>query len=160
MECRFEQTFVNSCITKVDAKPEIASEKNSKTMFSCIVESHEYTRHRAVKITLQVKDLLRCLITIWWHKFIPMPQAMKILDAKAEVDEEWKKARENSCMGFGKSQEQKGGYTGSRERDEKKVHFAILMEICHLNKCGFGTQITEVQRQSRAPRLWTLCSFC
>ena len=25
------------------------------------------------------------------HKFIPMPEPMKILDAKAAVDEEWKK---------------------------------------------------------------------
>ena len=29
------------------AKPKTAAEKNSKTMYSCIVESHESTRQRA-----------------------------------------------------------------------------------------------------------------
>ena len=35
------------------------------------------------------------------HKFIPMPQAMKIPDAKAAVDEEWRQARENSSVETG-----------------------------------------------------------
>ena len=30
-------------------------------------------------------------IIIWYTKFIPMPQAMKILTAKAAVDTEWEK---------------------------------------------------------------------
>ena len=38
-----------------------------------------------MKITLHAKDLLRCLITISVHKFIPMPKAMKIPDANAAV---------------------------------------------------------------------------
>ena len=32
------------------------------------------------------------------------------------------------------------------QKDKKKVHFATLMDICHLEKCGVGAQITEVQR--------------
>ena len=47
------------------------------------------------------------------HKFIPMLQAMKIPDAKAAVDKEWKKPRDDPSMQFGKSQEQKGGSSGS-----------------------------------------------
>ena len=39
------------------------------------------------------------------HNFILMPQAMKIPDAKDAVDKEWKKARGNSSMATGKSQE-------------------------------------------------------
>ena len=54
------------------------------------------------------------------HKFIPMPQAMKIPDAK-------------SCsMATRKSQELEGGYSRSTNRDKTKVHFATLMDICHL----------------------------
>ena len=36
-------------------------------------------------------------------------------------------------MGFGKSQEQEGGYSGSTER-KNKVHFASLMDTRHLKK--------------------------
>ena len=39
------------------------------------------------------------------HKFIPMPQVMKIPDAKASVDKEWKKL----TVAVGESQEQEGG---------------------------------------------------
>ena len=35
------------------------------------------------------------------HKFIPMPQAMKILDAKAAVDKEWKKLEAIPAWDFG-----------------------------------------------------------
>ena len=37
------------------------------------------------------------------------------------------------------------------QRDTKKVHFAALMDTCHLKKCEVRTQIAEVQRQSSAP---------
>ena len=39
MPCKIQPS-----ITKVVAKPEIGSEKNSKTVYGCIVESHESTR--------------------------------------------------------------------------------------------------------------------
>ena len=46
------------------------------------------------------------------HKFVSMPQAMKILDAKAAVDKERKKARNDSSVAVGQSkEEQKGGHT-------------------------------------------------
>ena len=35
------------------------------------------------------------------HKFIPMLQAMKIPDAKAAVNKEWREARENPCLADG-----------------------------------------------------------
>ena len=52
------------------------------------------------------------------HKFIPMPQAMKILDAKAAVDKESKKL-EAIQNGSWKSQKWKGGYSGSAKRQEE-----------------------------------------
>ena len=50
-----------NCITKVIAKSEIASERNSKTVFGCMVESHESTKttggifstQKIMKTTLQ-----------------------------------------------------------------------------------------------------------
>ena len=38
------------------------------------------------------------------HKFIPMPQAMKIRAAKATVDKEWEKLGENFGVELDKSQ--------------------------------------------------------
>ena len=44
------------------------------------------------------------------HKFIPMPQAMKILAAKAAVDKEWEKLDgENFVVELDKSKKQKRG---------------------------------------------------
>ena len=43
-------------------------------------------RPQIMKTTLQAKGLIRCRI-----KFIPMPQAMKFLDAKVAVYQGWKK---------------------------------------------------------------------
>ena len=90
------------------------------------------------------------------HKFTPMPQAMKIPDAKAAVDKELKKTRDDPSLGFGKSQEQEEVILEA-PRDRKKVHFAALMDICYIDghmspqKYGVGTNIIEEQRQNRAP---------
>ena len=65
------------------------------------------------------------------HKFIPMPQAMKIPAAKAAVDKEWEKLEKISAWNLTKVKSKK------QVIDEAKtsgatVHFASLMDICHL----------------------------
>ena len=85
------------------------------------------------------------------HKFIPMPQAMNIPDAKPAVDKEWKDARNNTSLELGKSQEQKGGYSGSTKRQKVSPLYFIDGHMSP-QKCGVGTKATEVQRQSHAPR--------
>ena len=42
------------------------------------------------------------------------------------------KARDNPSMKFGQSQEQEGSYSRSTKRQKKKVQFATLMDMCHL----------------------------
>ena len=56
------------------------------------------------------------------HKFIPMSQAMKIPAAEAAVDKEWDltKVRSNSEV------------IDEARTKGAKVHFASLMDICHL----------------------------
>ena len=76
------------------------------------------------------------------HKFIPMPQAMKIPDAKAALDKEWKKFETIPARNLEKSQEQKGGYSGSTKR-QKKVHFATLMDICHLENAELEPKVQK-----------------
>ena len=68
------------------------------------------------------------------HKFIPMPQAMKIPDVKAAVDKDWEKIGENFGVEPDKSQSKKEVIDEARTKREK-VHFASLMDICHLKKC-------------------------
>ena len=62
------------------------------------------------------------------HKFIPMPQAMKIPAAKAAVDKEWGKLE--------KVRSKKEVIDESRTKGIK-VHFASLMDICHLKNAEY-----------------------
>ena len=93
-----------------------------------------------------------------------MPQAMKILDAKAAVDTKWKNLETIPAWNLEKVK-CKREVNLEAQRNKNKVHFATLLDICHLKKCGVGTNITEVKGSSRAQdrhcmrRLWGLCSF-
>ena len=71
------------------------------------------------------------------HKFISMPQAMKIPDAKAAVDKEWKKVETILAWQLGKVKSKKDDFQEA-QRDEKKVHFATLMDICHLKNAALA----------------------
>ena len=65
------------------------------------------------------------------HKFVPMPKAMKIPDAKAAVDKELETLQKNTGMAADESQKQKDVIDEAR-KESKTVHFASLMDICHL----------------------------
>ena len=65
------------------------------------------------------------------HKFIPMPQAMKIPAAKAAVDKEWEKLEKISAWNLTKVRSKKEVIDEARTSGAT-VHFASLMDICHL----------------------------
>ena len=65
------------------------------------------------------------------HKFIPMPQAMKIPAAKAAVDKEWEKLEKISAWNLTKVKSKKQVINEARTSGAT-VHFASLMDICHL----------------------------
>ena len=65
------------------------------------------------------------------HKFIPTPQAMKIPAAKAAVDKEWEKLEKISAWNLTKVRSKKEVIDEARTKGAK-VHFASLMDICHL----------------------------
>ena len=96
------------------------------------------------------------------HKFIPMPQAMKIPDAKAAVDKEWKKLETIPAWHMEKVNRQKEEVILEANRDKNKVHFATMMDIFHLKNAELEPKL---QASSRAPwghckrRLWSLRSF-
>ena len=68
------------------------------------------------------------------HKFIPMPQAMKIPAAKAAVDKEGEKLEKISAWNLTKVRSKKE-VIDEAKTSGAKVHFASLMDICHLKKC-------------------------
>ena len=65
------------------------------------------------------------------HKFIPMPQAVKITAAKAAVDKEWEKLEKISAWNLTKVRSKKEVIDEARTSGVT-VHFASLMDICHL----------------------------
>ena len=65
------------------------------------------------------------------HKFIPVPQAIKNPAVKAAVDKEWEKMKKISAWKLTKVRSKKEVIDEARTSGAK-VHFASLMDICHL----------------------------
>ena len=65
------------------------------------------------------------------HKFIPMPQAMKIPAAKAAVDKEWEKLEKILAWDLTNVRSKKEVFDEARTKGAE-VHLASLMDICHL----------------------------
>ena len=116
-----------------------ASKIKSNQNLRVFLEASESTRlrmgeslHRLImKTILQEKETIHCSITNLVHKFIPMPQAMKIPAAKAAVDKEWEKLEKISAWNLTKVRSKKEVIDEARTKGAK-VHFASLMDICHL----------------------------
>ena len=113
------------------------SDKN-KTKLACILEANESTRMRMGNsephnhedhIAGKGENSLQHYILV--HKFIPMPQAMKIPAAKAAADKEWEKLEKISAWNLTKVKSKKEVIDEARTSGAT-VHFASLMDICHL----------------------------
>ena len=109
-----------------------------KTKLACILEADESTRMRmGHSIPHYYQDLfagkgansLQHYNLV--HKLIPMPQAMKIPAAKAAVDKEWEKLAKISAWNLTKVRSKKEVIDEARTSGAT-VHFASLMDICHL----------------------------
>ena len=86
-----------------------------------------------------------------FHKFIPMPQAVKIPAAKAAVDKEWEKLEKISAWNLTKVRSKSEVIDGARTKGAK-VHFASLMDICHLKNAELEAKAPKIQRSSCTPR--------
>ena len=109
-----------------------------KSKFACILEASESTRLRMGESlpnrhedhiagkgdnSLQHYNLV--------HKFMSMPQAMKIPTAKAAVVKECEELEKISAWNLTKVRSKKEVIDEARTKGAK-VHFASLMDICHL----------------------------
>ena len=86
-----------------------------------------------MRTMLQEEGTIHCNIIIWYTKFISMPQAMKIPAAKAAVDKEWEKLEKISAWNLTKVRSKKEVIDEARTKGAR-VHFASLMDMCHLKK--------------------------
>ena len=128
------------CKTSKNSQHEVTRGKTNdfKSKFACILEASESTRlrmgeslphhhqdHNAGKgdNSLQHNNLV--------HKFNPVPQAMKIIAAKAAVDKEWEKLEKIPAWNLTKVRSKKEVIDEARTKGVK-VHFASLMDIFHL----------------------------
>ena len=98
------------------------------------------------KIALQVKVSLQLPITIV-HTFLPMPQAMKIPDANAAVDKEWEKLEKIPAWNLTKVRSKSEVIDETRKKGAK-VHFASLMDLCHLENSEFEPQYQSTKAES------------
>ena len=109
-----------------------------KTKLACILEADVSTRmrmgssiphHHQDHIAGKGDNSLQHYNLV--HKFIPTPQAMKIPAAKAAVDKEWEKLENISAWNLTKVRSKKEVIDEARTSGAT-VHFASLMDICHL----------------------------
>ena len=83
------------------------------------------------------------------HKFIPMPQAMKIREAKAAVDKE--EARNNPSMATGESQEHQGGYSSSTKRHKESPLYYIDGHMPLQKNAELKPKLQKYKGRSRVP---------
>ena len=109
-----------------------------KTKLACILEADESTRmrmgnsiphHQEDHIAGKGDNSLQHYNLV--HKFILMPQAMKIPAAKAAVDKEWEKLEKISAWNLTKVRSKKEVIDEARTSGAT-VHFATLMDKGHL----------------------------
>ena len=107
------------------------------------MESSLPTKHEDGNAGKGFTSMIHCNLV---HKIILMPQAMKIPDAKAAVDKEWKKSSRLENV------KSKKKVFHEAQRDKKKVHIVTQMDICHFKNAELEPQVQKkLQRQSRAP---------
>ena len=80
-----------------------------------------------------------------------MPQAMKIPTAKAAVDKEWEKLEKFSAWNLTNVKSKKMVIDEARTSGAT-VHFASLMDICHLKNAELEAKHQKIQRSSCSPR--------
>ena len=109
-----------------------------ETKLACILEADESTRmrmgnsiphHREYHVAGKGDNSLQHYNLV--HKYIPVPQAMKIRAATAAVDKECEKLEKISAWNLTKGRSKKEAIDEARTKGAK-VHFASLMNVWHL----------------------------
>ena len=121
-----------------------------KSKFACILEANESTRMRMEESLpkyhedhIEGKGDNSPQHYNLVHKLIPVPQAMNIPAAKAALDKEWEKLEKIPAWDKTKVRN-KSEVIDEARKEGSKVHFAPLMDICHLKKCRIGDKAPKI----------------
>ena len=119
-----------------------------KSKFACILEAGEHTRMRMEEtLPNHHEDHIAGKHDILVHKFIRVPQAMKIPAAKAAVDKKWEKLEKIPAWDITKVRN-KSEVIDEARKGSRKVHIASLMDLCHLKNAELETKRQKIQRSS------------
>ena len=117
-----------------------------KTKYACIVDADESTRpmlegagHKPHQDHITAKGTHSITHCSHVHKFIPMPQALKIPDAKSAAEREWGKNGEKSGMAADISHKQERSDRRSKEYGQKSS-FCVIVDLCHLQNSELEPQ--------------------
>ena len=120
-----------------------------KTKYACLVDADESTRprlegagHTLHQDHTTEKGMNSMNPYGLIHKFIQMPQAMKIPDAKAAVVKEWEKAEKIPAWQLTKVRNKKEVIEEAMNKG-RKIHFASLMDLCHLKDSELEPRIQK-----------------
>ena len=121
-----------------------SSTDNRKTKFACIIEADESTRRRLEGSLPKVHED---------RKFIPMPKALQISEAKAAVDKEWEKLEKLPAWQLTNVRTKKEVIDEAR-KEGRRQNSSLRFIDGHLSSQEFkvGTTITNIQRPSGTPR--------
>ena len=101
-----------------------------------------------MKTILQEKEIIHCSITIWYiNLFLCLKPCT--FTAKAAVDKEWEKLEKISAWNLTNFRSKKEVIDEARTSGAK-VHFASLMDICHLKNAEL-----EAKHQSTKVELYS-----
>ena len=129
-----------------------------KAKYACIAEDDESMRirmegvlHRHHEDHVAGKGIKSLSHYNLVHKFVPMPQAMKVPDAKAAVENYWGKMEKIPAWQLTKVRNKKEVIEEARNKG-RKVQFASLTDLCHLKKSELEPTFQKYKRQSCAQR--------
>ena len=130
-------------ITKSNNNCATGASNKIKTTLACILEASESTRlrfgeslpnHHEDHIEGRRRQFTTAL-KFWLHKFIPVPQAMKIPAAKAAVDKEWEKLEKISAWNLTKVRSKKEVIDEASKDEGRKSSFRLTDGHMSFEEC-------------------------
>ena len=122
-----------------------------RTKYACVVDADESTRarlegagHKPHQDHITAKGMSSMTHYSLVHKFIPMPQALKIPDAKAAMEKQWEKLEKIPAWQLTKVRNKKEVIDEARNKG-RKVHFPSLMDLCHLQNSELEPQYQKLK---------------
>ena len=114
----------------------------------CVWENHYQI---IMKIILQDEETLHHSIIIWCTDLFLCLKPRRFPQQKAALDKEWEKLEKISAWNLTKVRSKKEVIDEARTSGVK-VHFASLMDICHLKNAELEAKHQKIQRSSCTPR--------